>query len=234
MYHIYCDFDATVTVNDLWDKLFKQFGDPHAFKVWEKFNSGEYTAQQCISEACATVKNGDADMMNAMFIAEPLRDGFKEFTKFCSDSNIKLTIVSDGFSLYIRPIFEHHNIDIPYFANNVELNKVGELDVEFQHARESCRNCGACKCGTIMTTSGDEDTIVYIGDGYSDHCPVEISDVVFARDMLTKFCSKQGIPHHPFDDFFTVRDILKKYMLERPKYKRLEATKKRKDLYKTE
>ena len=85
-----------------------------------------------------------------------------------------------------------------------------------------------------MTTSGDEDTIVYIGDGYSDHCPVEISDVVFARDMLTRFCSKQGIPHHPFDDFFTIREILSKYVVDRPKYKRLEATKKRKDLYKTE
>ncbi len=234
MYHIYCDFDATVTVNDLWDKLFKEFGDPYAFKVWEKFNTGEYTAQQCIKEACATVKCADADELKAMFEAEPLRPGFLEFVEFCADANIILTIVSDGFSIYIRTIFEKYGIDIPYFANRVELTKDGTLSAEFQHARESCRFCGACKCGTIVTTSGDEDTIVYIGDGYSDHCPVEISDVVFARDMLSKFCSKSGIPYHPYEDFFTVRDILKKYFAERPKYKRLEAVKKRKDLYKVE
>ena len=234
MYHIYCDFDATVTVNDIWDKLFKEFGDPYAFKVWEKFNTGEYTAAQCIAEACATVEGADAEEMNAMFTGEPLRPGFLEFVKFCKSQNIKLTIVSDGFSIYIRSIFTHHGIDLPYYTNAVELTGSGTLSAEFPHARESCRFCGACKCGTILTTSGDEDTIVYIGDGYSDHCPVEISDVVFARDMLTRFCSKQGIPHHPFEDFFQIEDILKKYLVERPKYKRLEATKERKDLYKIE
>ncbi len=189
MYHIYCDFDATVTINDVWDNLFKRFGDPYAFKVWEKFNTGEYTAAQCIAEACNTVKGANPEEMNAMFISEPLRQGFIDFAEFCSSSNIKLTIVSDGFSLYIDPILGHHGINIPNYANKVGLTDAGTLNVEFPHARESCRFCGACKCGTIMTTSGDEDTIVYIGDGYSDHCPVEISDVVFARDMLSRFCS---------------------------------------------
>lgn len=231
MYHIYCDFDATVTVNDVWDNLFKRFGDPNAFKVWEKFNTGEYKASQCIAEACATVKNANQEEMDAMFKAEPLRGGFLELVKFCSDSDIKLTIVSDGFSLYIEPILKHHEINIPYYANDLRLTEAGTLSVEFRNSRESCRNCGACKCGTIMTTSADEDTIVYIGDGYSDHCPVEIADVVFARNMLTRFCSKQGIPHHPFEDFFTIQEILKKYLVERPKYKRLEATKNRTKLY---
>jgi 2,3-diketo-5-methylthio-1-phosphopentane phosphatase len=231
LYHIYCDFDATITVNDIWDKLFKEFGDPYAFKVWEKFNSGEYTAAQCITEACSTVQGADQAAMKAMFMAEPLRPGFIEFVKFCKSANIPLTVVSDGFSIYIREIFSHQGIDLPYFTNRVELDELGNLKAEFPYARESCRSCGACKCGTIMTSSGDEDTIVYIGDGYSDHCPVEISDVVFARDMLTRFCSKHGIPHHPFEDFFQIEEILKKYFIERPKYKRLEATKKRTKLY---
>ncbi|MFI5265109.1 MAG: HAD-IB family phosphatase, partial [Candidatus Kapaibacterium sp.] len=160
--------------------------------------------------------------------------GFTDFVEFCSSSNIKLTIVSDGFSLYIDPILEHNGLDIAYYANKVELTKAGTLSVEFQYARESCKFCGACKCGTIMTTSADEDTIVYIGDGYSDHCPVEISDIVFARDMLSGFCSKQGIPYHPFEDFYQVKEILKNYLSDRPKYKRPQSTKNRNLLYKTE
>ena len=234
MYHIYCDFDATVTMNDVWDNLFKHFGDPHAFKVWEKFNTGEYTAAQCITEACTTVEGADAEAMNNLFIGEPLRPGFIEFVQFCRDQNITITIVSDGFSIYIRSIFSHHGIDLPYYTNTVELTEQGILTAEFPHARESCRFCGACKCGSILTTSADEDTVVYIGDGYSDHCPVEISDIVFARSMLSHFCEKSGIPYHPFHDFFQIQEILKKYLRERPKYKRLEATKKRNELYKTE
>jgi len=221
-------------MNDIWDTLFKNFGDPMAFKVWEKFNTGEYTAAQCITEACTTVKNADPEAMKALFIQEPLRPGFIEFTEFCRSNQIPLTIVSDGFSNYIRQIFEHHGINIPFYTNTVELTEDGSFLVEFPHARESCRFCGACKCGTILTTSADEDTVVYIGDGYSDHCPVEISDVVFARSMLSHFCEKNGIPYHPFDDFFQIQEILRKYLLERPKYKRLEGSKKRKDLYKIE
>ena len=234
MYHIYCDFDATITVNDVWDRLFKEFGDPSAFTVWQRFNTGEYSAAQCIAEACATVKNARKEEMDDFFTAEPIRPGFVEFVKFCADSNIRLTIVSDGFSAYIRPILSHNALQIPFYANSVEVNEQGTLDVEFTMLRESCRRCGACKCGTISTTSADEDTIVYVGDGYSDHCPVEISDVVFARDMLKSFCSTNGIPHHPFEDFFTVREILQNYLLDRPKYKRPQAVRNRTDLYKIE
>lgn len=231
MYHIYCDFDATVTIDDIWDLLFKQFGDPQAFLVWKKFNTGEYTASQCITEACATVTGANKEAMLELFHSQQLRPGFKEFTGFCAESGIKLTIVSDGFSLYIRPILEKHGIDIPFHANTIELTSAGNLRVEFENARESCRKCGACKCAAIMSSSADEDTIVYIGDGYSDVCPIEISDIVFARDMLRKFCSEKGIPYHPFEDFYTIKEILQKHLVERPKYKRKEALKNRNKLY---
>ncbi|HET9135261.1 MAG TPA: HAD-IB family phosphatase, partial [Candidatus Kapabacteria bacterium] len=166
-----------------------------------------------------------------LFHSQQLRAGFKEFIEFCSKSGIKLTIVSDGFSLYIRPILKKHNLDIPFHANTVELTEAGSLHVEFENARESCIKCGACKCAAIMSTSADEDTIVYIGDGYSDVCPIEISDIVFARDMLRRFCSEKGVPYHPFEDFYTIMDILQNYLVQRPKYKRKESLKNRNKLY---
>ncbi|MBS1904518.1 MAG: MtnX-like HAD-IB family phosphatase [Bacteroidetes bacterium] len=234
MYRIYCDFDATVTVNDVWDSLFRTFGKPNAFTVWQKLNTGEYTAAQCIAEACATVENGDPAIFAEMFGAQPLREGFLEFVHFCRQQGIEIRIVSDGFSMYIRPILERNGLDIPFYANTVELTDSGTLSVAFDNGRESCWRCGACKCGAIATTSADEDTIVYIGDGYSDVCPIDIADVVFARDMLRGFCGRKGIPYHPFEDFHTVTEILKTYLVERPKYKRKEAEKNRRKLYVTE
>lgn len=234
MYRIYCDFDATVTVNDVWDSIFKTFGKPNAFTVWEKFNTGEYSAAQCITEACASVENGNAQAVAEMFRAQELRTGFLEFVDFCKAEELEITIVSDGFSMYIRSILAQHGLYIPYFTNTIELQTDGTLSVEFPHSRESCRRCGACKCGAIVTTSADDDTIVYIGDGYSDVCPIEIADVVFARDMLRSFCGKKGIPYHSFEDFYTIIEILKTYLAERPKYKRKEAEKNRHKLYVTE
>jgi 2,3-diketo-5-methylthio-1-phosphopentane phosphatase len=234
VYRIYCDFDATVTVNDVWDVLFRNFGTPAAFSVWQKFNVEEYTAAQCIAEACKTVSGADRAKMQMLFEAEPLRNGFPEFYQYCKDEALPLIIVSDGFSCYIRPILAKNAIETRFYANTIEVNEGGGLSVEFTHGRESCRHCGACKCAAIDETSDENDTIVYIGDGYSDVCPVKIADIVFARDMLCRMCERDGVPYHPFQDFFQVMSILEKYRTERPKYKRDIARKARRELYKVE
>lgn len=234
MYKVYCDFDATVTVNDVWDSLFQKFGKPEATTIWQKFNTGEMTAAECIRFACSTVSNADQSEVIQLFQSQELRPGFVEFYSYCRANDIDLTIVSDGFTAYIRPILTQHCIDVPYYCNDVEVTDSGTLSVEFRHGRESCRRCGACKCGAIVTTSSDTDTIVYIGDGYSDHCPVELSDIVFARDMLKSFCYKRSIPHHDFEDFFFIQERLQKYILEQPKYKRNAADKHRQKLFITE
>ncbi len=231
MYKVYCDFDATVTVNDIWDVLFRNFGKPEATAIWQRFNTGELTAADCIRFACSTVTNADVAVALALFESQPLRAGFIEFEQFCRDNSVDVRIVSDGFSAYIRPILAKHGLDIPYHTNDIEFQSDGSLSVEFRNARESCRRCGACKCAAIMESSSDADTIVYIGDGYSDVCPVEIADVVFARDMLSKHCDKHSISHHQFEDFFQIKERLEKYMKDRPKYKKDRAVKARKNLY---
>jgi 2-hydroxy-3-keto-5-methylthiopentenyl-1-phosphate phosphatase len=231
MYKVYCDFDATVTENDVWNVLFTQFGQPSAFTIWEEFNQGRLTAADCIRFACNTVHGADPKIAESLFRSQALRSGFTDFHKFCVDNKIELHIVSDGFSAYIRPILEENNLDIPFHANNIEVTSHGTLSVDFQNARESCEACGSCKCAKLLETSSDDDTIVYVGDGYSDVCPVKMADVVFARDTLLRFCSKNGIPHHPFADFFEVRDILSNYLMDRPKYKREQARRQRKALY---
>jgi 2-hydroxy-3-keto-5-methylthiopentenyl-1-phosphate phosphatase len=102
--------------------------------------------------------------------------------------------------------------------------------VEFPHQRESCSHCACCKCAQLLTSSADEDTLVYVGDGYSDVCPVRMADVVFARDHLLTFCSTNGIPHHPFHDFTEVQAILANYLKDRPKYRRQQAALRKKEL----
>ncbi len=230
MYKVFCDFDATVTQNDVWHVLFTKYGKPLAFEIWKEFGRGHKTAAECIRIACSTVEGADPQEALKLFQAEPLRPGFVEFAKFCEERQLDLKIVSDGFNGYIRPILEVHNLSIPYYANDIEVADNGTLSVNFQHARESCRHCGSCKCAHLLAHSADKDTVVYVGDGYSDMCPVQMSDVVFARDQLLKHCEELSIQYHPFRDFFEVQKILEKYLAERPKYQRTMAHRRRKEL----
>lgn len=230
MYKIFVDFDATVTQNDVWSVLFKKYGKPLAFDIWKEFGRGHKTAAECIRIACSTVEGVDPSDALELFKNEPLRPGFVEFARWCEEGKLDLRIVSDGFNAYIRPILKHNELRIPFYANDIELQEDGTLSVNFQHARESCRHCGSCKCAHLLAHSADEDTIVYVGDGYSDMCPVQMSDVVFARDQLLKHCEELGIHYHPFKDFFEVQRILENYLRERPKYQRKTAHHRRKEL----
>jgi 2-hydroxy-3-keto-5-methylthiopentenyl-1-phosphate phosphatase len=231
LYRVFCDFDATITVNDVWHVLFTKYGKPIAFEIWKEFGRGKKTAAECVRIACETVEGADPEEVKAMFEREPLRPGFVGFVKFCKEQDLGLTIISDGFTGYIRPILGKNNIDVPYYSNDIEVTEQGSLSIDFRYGRESCRHCAACKCANILTNVFEDDTIVYVGDGYSDTCPVELADVVFARDTLLAQCGKKGIPHHPFNDFFEVEAILKNYLLERPKYRREQARRRRKELF---
>jgi 2-hydroxy-3-keto-5-methylthiopentenyl-1-phosphate phosphatase len=52
--------------------------------------------------------------------------------------------------------------------------------------------------------------IVYIGDGLSDRCGVEKSDIVFAKDDLKTFCIENKIDFYEFENFEDILMMLKK------------------------
>jgi 2-hydroxy-3-keto-5-methylthiopentenyl-1-phosphate phosphatase len=230
VYKVYCDFDETVTKRDVGLQLLSRFGTSLALDVWKDLDAGTKSAAECYRIACGTVKDVTQEAFEALVEEQELRDGFLQFVKFCQSNNIELHIVSDGLSLYIERILAKYGLDLPVWTNDVRLAADGSLDVRLTNERESCRRCSSCKCARLLTTSADEDTIVYCGDGYSDHCPVRMADVVFARSTLLRQCGELGIPHHPFEDFYKVQQILSNYLKERPKYRREQAHRRRKEL----
>ena len=230
MYKVYCDFDETVTVLDVGSQMLARFGTPIAFDIWKEFDAGGKNAAECLTVACNSVTGMSRSAMLEIAHAQILRPGFKEFTDFCRDRDIDLRITSDGFSCYIREIFAKEHISVPIWTNEIEVAEDGTLFQNFVNQREGCDRCASCKCAGVLTTSDDSDTVVYIGDGYSDWCPAQMADVVFATRDLKRQCGELGIPHHPFDDFFEVRKILENYLREKPKYRREQAHRRRKEL----
>ncbi len=231
MYKVYCDFDETVTQRDVGLQILQRFGTPLATEVWADLENGSESAAECYRIACGTVEHADRSAFEKLIDEQHLRPGFLEFVQFCKECAIEVHIVSDGLSAYIRRILEKHGLGhLPVWTNKVELLEDGSLSVEFPNEREGCRRCASCKCARLLTSSADEDTIVYVGDGYSDHCPVRMADVVFARATLLRQCGELGIPHHPFSDFHEVQAILQNYLRDRPKYRREQAHRRRNEL----
>jgi 2,3-diketo-5-methylthio-1-phosphopentane phosphatase len=212
--YIYTDFDGTITKKDIGDEIFKLFGK------FEPFNSqlrqGILNIRDYWKILCNELDhNISFDDIYNFAINEEIDPYFPKFANFCFNEIIPLSIVSDGFDVYIEPILKKHNLD----WINVFCNKLIKTDYNFQPfyigASESC-NClsASCKRNYLISNTPPEYVIAYIGDGYSDFCAAEHSDIIFAKGELASYCSVNRIPHYPFNNFFDVlrilQDIIKK------------------------
>jgi 2-hydroxy-3-keto-5-methylthiopentenyl-1-phosphate phosphatase len=83
----------------------------------------------------------------------------------------------------------------------------------------------------VLTLSGDDDIIMYIGDGISDRCPVRFADIVFAKGRLIRYCQEQNIPYHEFRTFDDVRSRLELILQQKRIRKRREAEMARRDVF---
>jgi 2,3-diketo-5-methylthio-1-phosphopentane phosphatase len=80
----------------------------------------------------------------------------------------------------------------------------------FPYTDEVCNRCASCKRNHMLSLSGDDDIILYIGEGYSDRCPVNYADVVFAKDDLLKYCRREEIPHVAYTTFADIVKYIEK------------------------
>jgi 2-hydroxy-3-keto-5-methylthiopentenyl-1-phosphate phosphatase len=117
---------------------------------------------------------------------------------------------------YIRAILERHGLGhVPFVSNRLALEPGSapgtvRFRPSFPNTDETCDRCASCKRNHMLNAAADDDVIVYAGEGYSDRCPVQYADVVFAKDDLLRHCEEQSIAFYPYASFSDVRDRLER------------------------
>lgn len=205
--HVVLDFDGTVSVDDVGDLLFKTFGqfEPiHSELLEGKISVAEYYRQsvQLLNDTCTPEK------LLEWAIDCEVDPGFVDLVKLCRDREASVSIVSDGFDVYIKPIIEKAGVGlVEVSCNRLSWNK--GWTPQFPGATESCSCfCASCKRNEVIGKVADGDVLVYVGDGMSDRCAAEHSDIVFAKDSLAAYCTEKRIPHHPFKTLHDVQRMM--------------------------
>ena len=208
---VFCDFDGTITTVDTGDAFFEEFSS-YFTSAMSRLINGDDTVREYYHSVVTGIKSELGENVLKDFAERfPIDAYFPDFIRFCSESDIRLTVVSDGFKEYIEPILEYNGIlGIPYFANTMFLlNNYPQYPI-FPNASESCNCfCASCKRNIVLEQTPPESLIVYIGDGYSDMCAASHADVIFAKGALASYCSTERIPHYPFRTFFDIIRLMK-------------------------
>lgn len=237
MLKIFLDFDNTISQGDVGDALFEQFGGEVCLQYDREYREERLTAKECIRKKCAACGEIDWRALEAFVDSRSIDPSFPEYIDFCKTHGLDCTIVSDGFDYYIGRMLRRFNIhDVPFFANTLEFELTDSgamvrLVPSFPYDDEECTRCACCKRNIIISRSGEEDVIVYVGDGYSDRCPVQYADVVFAKPELQDYCQRHNISYYEYRTFNDVRARLEELLRRKRVHKRHTAEANRQALF---
>jgi 2-hydroxy-3-keto-5-methylthiopentenyl-1-phosphate phosphatase len=216
MVHVFVDFDGTITRGDVGDALFERFGGERSPGAVDAYRRGEISAVECYVRECEACGSVPLDGLRAFLDAREIDPTFRDFDGYCRERGFSLTILSDGMDHYIRAILERHGLGhVPFVSNVLTLEPGPEpgrarFRPSFPNTDEACDRCASCKRNHMLNAAADDDVIVYAGEGYSDRCPVQYADVVFAKDELLRHCEDRSIAYYPYASFADVRDRLER------------------------
>jgi len=206
------DFDGTITLRDVGHHFFAEFiPDRKAHRdLLEKWKIGLISSRECLLKEIAWVQAGVKDL-DTFIEHERLDPYFKDFVDFCNRRKFELMILSDGLDHYIDSILMRYGYGfIDFKSNHLVTDGDRITGVEFPwYLPELCDMCANCKKAHVDKLKGEGYFTVYVGNGYSDRCPSEHADMVFAKGDLLDHCERERIDCIRFRNF---RDVEREIM----------------------
>ena len=200
-FQIYADFDGTISITDVGDKMFEKFTNFGCREILQDWLSGKIGSKEYYIRTCKIAKMTEQKLLD--FCAQQKIDEcFKTFVAYCRIKNYPVSVLSDGMDNYIKPILSQNDFQyLNIYANRLLFKRNGKIEPHFPYYEKGCLRCANCKGAIIKEFRHDGKKVVYVGDGLSDLCALPEADIIFAKDDLKKYCLEQNIQHYEFIDF---------------------------------
>lgn len=232
---IFCDFDGTITKNDVWiNSLGKFINDKVKFEnICEDFNSQKISTRECNLSQLELIENFSFDKFDSYLDEEQIDDHFPDFVDFCRQNNHELKIVSSGMDYYLNYILKRKQIVADFFSTKIIFDETNnKISCNFEYGDEYCKECETCKRNILINNTNDLDNevSVFIGDGVSDFCVSRYADIVFAKGRLASYCWKNNITYFEYKNFLDVKNKIIKLKENNKIKQRQEAGVRRRDV----
>ena len=223
---ILCDFDGTISLEDVIDSLLESYGQPGWQALEDQWRQGRIGSRECMQGQVRLLAL-DPATLDSHLDQIRIDPGFAGFVQQAHALGLPLRIVSDGMDYAIHRILANHGLPpLPVVAN--QLRWCGDhWELESPHQADGCRS-GTCKCTfAAQARHSPSPKVLMIGDGASDFCVSGRADFVFAKRRLIAHCSDAGIPHAAIDSFDEATALLPRLLagqLQPPALHRLPAS----------
>ena len=196
---IQCDFDGTITEEDVSFTLLDTFTQGDWRKIFQQYRENKISVGDFNTKAFALVKAGREELLEAAKSKVELRDGLHELVTYCQRRGFRLVIVSNGLDFYITSILEDVGLgDVEVHAAQTRFH-LGGLKVQYIGPDGSPLSSDF-KVAYTRAFLKQGYRVVCVGNGPSDIFPASLAQHVFARDGLLDCCKERNLQCQPFDD----------------------------------
>ncbi|KAG0041822.1 hypothetical protein BGZ83_001270 [Gryganskiella cystojenkinii] len=213
--HVFSDFDGTICLEDTGCILIDAgIGAEKRIEMDVKILNHEMTFLEAMDQWWGHV-NVTYDEGLALLKPCELDPAFKKVFAYLNQHQIPFTILSCGLDIVIRDYLswtlgkeEAANVEI--LANYCKVEDKNWIVTYRDTSPHSHDKSVAIKEARAQKKEGEDQIIVFCGDGISDLSAAREADVLFARrgKNLEKYCRTHKIPFLAFDTFEEVYDIV--------------------------
>ena len=198
---VQCDFDGTITEEDVSFLLLDTFTDSDWRQLFKDYTEGKMSVGAFNTRAFAMVKADKQTLLDFVLTSGrvKIRPGFDELLNYCSGKGFRFVIVSNGLSFYIEAILENEGIKgIEVLAAQSRFSPEG-MAVSYIGPDGSHMEAGFKEIYTELFQK-QGCSVIYAGNGLSDIYPARRANHVFATGDLLKRCRETGLECLPFND----------------------------------
>jgi 2-hydroxy-3-keto-5-methylthiopentenyl-1-phosphate phosphatase len=202
---IQCDFDGTITEEDVSFLLLDTFVGDKWREVLEEYTSGRIPVGAFNKKVFAMVKADKQAQLDVIFHNDhvKIRPGLKELVSYCKDKGHRFVIVSNGLIFYIQALLESLGLnDVEVFAARNEFHP-GGMKVSYISPDGEELDAGFKEAYTRLLQQEGYD-VAYVGNGDSDIFSSRLAYKVFATGDLVRKCREENLECIPFNDLFDV------------------------------
>jgi len=196
---IQCDFDGTITEEDIGFMLLDTFAEGDWRKWLQQYMERKISVGYFNTKAFAMVKASREDLLGVTRNKAKLRDGFHELISYCQSKGFRFVIVSNGLDFYIKSILEDAGLgDIEVHAAQTQFHPDG-LKVQYI-GPDGAQLDSDFKKAYIRAFQDQGYQVIYVGNGASDISPAVHAHHIFATGELLNYCREMNLNCKPFDD----------------------------------
>ncbi|MFC1932018.1 MtnX-like HAD-IB family phosphatase [Chloroflexota bacterium] len=198
---IQCDFDGTITRNNLSVLLRENFARGDWQEIDLDYLHGRITVEQSNKLQYKFIKESKEKLQEFVRQHIEVKPGFLQFVRYCRDNGSPLVIVSSGLDFYIKTVLDQIGmLDLELHCGQTSFSRDGII-VSYCAPDGNIINEGFKKKYLACLKKRDR-SIIYIGDGLSDLEAARDADYVFATGHLLRLLSTESVVSSEFCDFY--------------------------------